>query len=163
MCCMQLGGNTGRKNDAKNRHLRTIPQLCRAISSSQLSHVSTIWKNFLSSNISPTCPYNMATFGPLAAEICWRVWGTLANFNRFRVLASLLQRRCSPEAKQTLHDVWTSPRLVHYVYIFEGSCPLREFCHVQNSFCMRLRSIVQLCLVISSQLRHLWTIRKKTC
>ena len=33
MCCTRLAGNTGRKNDAKNRHLRTITQLCRAISS----------------------------------------------------------------------------------------------------------------------------------
>jgi len=24
MCCMWLAGNTGRKNDAKNRHLHTI-------------------------------------------------------------------------------------------------------------------------------------------
>jgi len=32
----------------------------------------------------------MVNFGPLAAEICWRVWGTPANFNRFRVLAALL-------------------------------------------------------------------------
>jgi len=29
-----------------------------------------------------------------------------ANFNRFRVLASLLHRRSSPESNQTLHDVW---------------------------------------------------------
>jgi len=41
MCCMQLAENTGRKNYAKNRHLRTIAQLCQAISS-QLRHVSTI-------------------------------------------------------------------------------------------------------------------------
>jgi len=41
MCCTWLAENTGRKNDAKNRHLGTIPQLCRAISS-QLRHVSTI-------------------------------------------------------------------------------------------------------------------------
>jgi len=27
MCSMRLAGNTGRKNDAKNRHLRTIPQI----------------------------------------------------------------------------------------------------------------------------------------
>jgi len=26
MCCTRLAGNTGRKNDAKNHHLRTIPQ-----------------------------------------------------------------------------------------------------------------------------------------
>jgi len=33
MCCTQLAGSTGRKNDAKTRHLRTIAQLCPAISS----------------------------------------------------------------------------------------------------------------------------------
>ena len=75
---------------AKNRHLGTIPQLCRAISS-QLRHVSTIGKkNLFSSNISPTCPHNMVNFGPLAAEIVSLVWGTPDNFNRSRVLAALL-------------------------------------------------------------------------
>jgi len=29
-------------------------------------------------------------FGPLAAEICWRVWGTPANLNGFCILAALL-------------------------------------------------------------------------
>jgi len=29
-------------------------------------------------------------FSPLAAEVRWRVWGTPANFNGFRVLAPLL-------------------------------------------------------------------------
>jgi len=43
MCCTRLAENTGRKNDAKNCHLGTIAQLCRAISS-QLRHVSTISK-----------------------------------------------------------------------------------------------------------------------
>ena len=61
---------------AKNRHLCTIAQLCRTISS-QLRHVSTIGKNLLSSNMSSTCPHNMANFGPLAAEIDPVVWGTL--------------------------------------------------------------------------------------
>jgi len=32
----------------------------------------------------------MVNFGPLAAEIDPVVWGTPANFNRFRVLAALL-------------------------------------------------------------------------
>ena len=88
MCCMWLAENTGCKNDAKNRHLGTIPQLCRAISL-QLMHVSTIGKNLLSSNISSTCPHNMVNFGPLAAEIVSGVWGTPATFNDFRVLAAL--------------------------------------------------------------------------
>ena len=89
MCCTRLAANTGRKKVAKNRHLGTIPQLCRAISS-QLRHVSTIGKNLLSSNISATCPQNMVNFDPLAAEILSLVWGTPGNFNGFRVLAALL-------------------------------------------------------------------------
>ena len=82
MCCTWLAENTGRKNDAKNRHLGTIPQLCRAISS-QLRHVSTIGKNLLSSNISSTCPHNMVNFGLLAAEIISGVSGTTASWQRY--------------------------------------------------------------------------------
>jgi len=44
------------------------------------------------------------------------VWGTPANFNGFRVLPSLLQRRRSPQANQTLHDVWPTPGLGHYTF-----------------------------------------------
>ena len=33
----------------------------------------------------------MLNCGLLTAEICWRVWGTPANFNGFRVLAALLR------------------------------------------------------------------------
>jgi len=47
-------------------------------------------ENLLNSNASSTCPLNMVNFGPLAAEICWQVWGTPANFNGFRILAALL-------------------------------------------------------------------------
>ena len=46
MCCTRLGGNTGRKNDAKNRHLHTITQLCHAVFS-QLRHVSIIGKKLV--------------------------------------------------------------------------------------------------------------------
>jgi len=92
----------------------------------------------LNSNIFPTSLQygeledNMVNFGLLAADIVSLVRGTRANFNGFRVLASL-QRRRSPEANQTLHGVWPSPGLLHYIYNFGGSCPLTEFRHVQNS------------------------------
>ena len=43
MYCTGLAGNTGCKNDAKNRYLRPIAQICPAVSS-QLMHVSTIEK-----------------------------------------------------------------------------------------------------------------------
>ena len=72
----------------KSRHLGTIAQICRAISS-QLRHVSTIGKNLLSSDMSSTCPHNMVNFGPLTAEIGSGVWGTPTNFNGFRALAHI--------------------------------------------------------------------------
>jgi len=75
-------------------------------------------KNLLNSNISSMNPHNMANFGPLMAEICLRVLSTPPNFNRFRILPLLLQWRHTPEAKHTLHDVWPSPALEHYIYIF---------------------------------------------
>ena len=77
----------------------------------------------------------MNLIGPLAAEIGPVVCGTLANFNGFRVLASLLQWRRSTEANQTLHDVWPLPELVDYIYTFGGCCPVTEFWQVQNSLC----------------------------
>ena len=89
MCCTRLAENTGRKNDAKNRHLRTIAQLCRVISL-QLRHVSAIGKKVLNSDTSSTRPDNMVKYGPLAAGICLAVWRTPANFSGFRVLAALL-------------------------------------------------------------------------
>jgi len=96
---------------------------------------------------------NMANFGPLTAEIGSGVWGTPANLNGFRVLPSLLQRRRSVEANQTLLDVWPSHGLVHYIslYIFVGSCPLTEFCPVQYSLYVQvLRSPVLAALLHGS-------------
>ena len=81
---------------------------------------------------SPRCPYNIVNFGPLPAEIVWRVCGTPANLNGFRVLASLLQRRRSSETNRNLHDVCPSPAPVHYIHC-RGLLPLTEFYHVQNS------------------------------
>jgi len=89
----------------KNRHLGTIAQLCRAISS-QLRHVSTNGKNLLNSNTSSTCPDNMVNFGLLTAEICWRVWDTPTNLNGFCVLAALLHGTAVVGVSQTLRR-WT--------------------------------------------------------
>jgi len=63
-------------------------------------------KNLLSSNMSSTCLHNMVNFGPLAADICWRVWGIHANFNGFRVLAALLHGIPVLGVSQTLRG-WT--------------------------------------------------------
>jgi len=83
MCCTRLAANIGRKKLRKNSpsaHHHTTLSGYRPISS-QLRHVWTIGKNELNSHISSTCSHNMVNFGPLTAEIGWRVWGTPANFN----------------------------------------------------------------------------------
>jgi len=99
-------------------------------------------KNLLNSNISSTCPHNMVNFSLLAAEICWRVWGTPTNFNRFHVLASLLQRRRSAEANHTLQDDWPSHGLVHYIYIFWGCCPITEFARCKVYFASKFCALL---------------------
>jgi len=76
----------------------------------------------------------MVNFGPLAAEIVWRVRGIPANFNSFRVLSSLLLRRRSTEVNQTLHDVWPSLALAQYNGILPGARftlrPSLRFCYI---------------------------------
>jgi len=110
MCCTQLTGNAGPKNDAKNRHLGTIAQLCWAISL-QLRHVSTMGKNLLNSN-----PDNMANFGPLTAEIGSGVCGTRANFIGFRILAALLHSTLVVGISQTLRALTEAA-----TYIWQGA------------------------------------------
>jgi len=100
--CLKCAARSSLKiQDAKNRHFGTIRLLCQAVSS-QLRHVSTVGKNLLSSDTSSTCPHNMVNFGLLTAEICWRVWGTPANFNGFRVLAALSHSTLLVGISQTL-------------------------------------------------------------
>jgi len=117
MCCTRLAENTERKNDAKNRHMRTIAPICRAISS-QLRHLSTIGKKLLNSNMSYRCIHNMANFGLLSTEICWRVWGNPAELTGF---ASCLHY-CSDVAHRRPTKLCTMfGRLLGcYIYIFGG-------------------------------------------
>jgi len=86
MCCVRLAANTGCKKSPSGHHPTTSLGYIFATK----SRIDNRKKNLLSSNMSSTCPHNMVNFGPLAAEICWRVWDTPANFNGFRVLAALL-------------------------------------------------------------------------
>jgi len=70
--------------DAKNRHLGTIAQICWAISS-QLRHVSTIGKNLLNSNISPTS----SQYGELRSTSVWDPLASLGCPNKFQWLSLL--------------------------------------------------------------------------
>jgi len=63
-------------------------------------------KKLLNSNISSTCPHNMANVGPRTAEIGLLVWGTQTHFNGFRVLAALLHDTVVMGVSQPLRR-WT--------------------------------------------------------
>jgi len=79
----------------------------------------------LSSNrhTSSTCPHNMTNCGLLTAEIGSDgsgVWVTPANFNRFRVLASLLQAAATsltggqPNFARCLAISWAGTLYIHF-------------------------------------------------
>ena len=104
-CWTRVAENRGHKKVAKNRHLGTIAQLCRVISS-QLRHVSTIGKKLVKQQYVLQMPHNMLNFGPLASEIDPVVWGTPANFIGFRVLGLVTARHLVVGVSQTLRR-WT--------------------------------------------------------
>jgi len=95
MCCTRLAANTGRKNDAKIA-IRAPSHNFGGL------NLRNNRKKLLNSNMFSRCPYNMANFGPLAAEIVSLLWGTPANFNGFRVLAALLHGTLLVGVSQTL-------------------------------------------------------------
>jgi len=138
VCCTRLAENTGHKKIAKKspfgHHRTTLSGYILATEACIDNRKKTYVKQ----------QYLLHTFSqygelwPSNAETGSVVWSTPANFNGFRVLPSLLRRRRSPEANQTLHDVWPSPGMVRYIYTFGGFCPLMEFCQVQNSLCVQV-------------------------
>ena len=85
MCCMRLAGNTGRKNDAKNCHLRTIAQLCRA-KSSQLRHVSTIGKKLVKQQY---LPHVSLQYGELRHTSGWDRFVTFGHPSKFQRVSRL--------------------------------------------------------------------------
>ena len=78
MCCTRFASNRTKKSP-KLRHLGTVAQLCRAISS-QLRHISTIGKKLLNSNVSPTCHHN----GELRPTSGWDLLARLGHPSKFR-------------------------------------------------------------------------------
>jgi len=130
MCFKQLAGNTGLKNDTKIaicasshnfvglyfHNWGMYRQLEKIVKQQYLCHMSTQYGELRSTN-------SLDRFGCLE---------TPANFIGFRVLPLLLQSRRSPEANQTVRCLVVSWDGTLYIH-FRGSCPLAEFCPVQNS------------------------------
>ena len=98
MCCTRLAGNTGRKK-SQFWHHRIILSGCIFAAD---AYIDDRKKNLLNIDTFPTCPLNIVNVGLVTAEICWRVWGTPANFNGFHVLAALLHGTLVVGVSQTL-------------------------------------------------------------
>jgi len=92
----------------------------------------------------------MANFGPLTAEICWEVWGTPAILTGFTYCLRYCSDVAHPKSAKlcTMFAIsWVG--LLHCVYTFGRSCPLTEFCHLQNSLYVQV-----LCSPILATLLH---------
>ena len=90
-------------------------------------------KNLLNSNTSSTRPDNMVNFGLLTAEICWRVWGTPANFNGFRVFASW-QRYARHSSSGCQPNFATLNRVLH---LYSAGRPSRwALAHILVVYCI---------------------------
>jgi len=115
MCCTQLAIQDA-KNDAKNRHLRTIAQFSRAISS-QLRHESTIWKKLVKQQYVLHMSPQYGELRLITAEICWRLWGTPANFNGFGVFlftAAMSLTGGQPNFARCLAVSWAATLYTHF-------------------------------------------------
>jgi len=108
--------------DPKNRQKFAIWAPSHNFASSQLRHVPTIGKKVLNSNVSHKRLHNVMNFG-LAAEICWRVLGTPAKFNGFRVLAALLHGTLVVGVSQTLRRQQRAPPIFGRATITLGIGP----------------------------------------
>jgi len=99
----------------KNRHLGSAhPTNLSAYIFATRACIDNRKKTTMSPQI---CSHNVVNFRPLMAEIGSGVWGTPANFNRFRVIASLVHRRRSTEAKPNFARClaeWAATQYIHF-------------------------------------------------
>jgi len=103
-CCTRLAENAGRKKSPKIRHLGTIAQLCRAISS-QIRHISTIEKKLVKQQY---LPHMSVQYGELRPTSGWVLLANLGHpckfqwVSRLGRLAALLHGTRAVGASQTL-------------------------------------------------------------
>ena len=115
--CMRLARNTGCKNNAKMRHLRTISQLCRAMSS-QLRHVSTIGEKVV---MQQYLLHMSLQYGELQPTNGWNLLASLGHPNKFQrvsrfgfVTACLSLTRGQPNFARCLAISWVATLYIHF-------------------------------------------------
>jgi len=93
-CCARLAENTARKKSPKSRHLGTVAQLCRAISS-QLKHISTIGKKLIKQQYLLHMSPQYAEFRPTSSWDLLASLGHPCKFQRVSRLVSVTARHSS--------------------------------------------------------------------
>jgi len=161
MCCKRLAENTKRKNEAKNRHLRTIAQICWDISL-QLRHVSAFGKKLVKQQY---VLHMYPQYCELRPINCWDLLASLGHPSKFWwvshlafVSAATSLTGGQPNFAQYLVISWAATLYIH----FRGLLPLTEFCRVENSsYVQVLRSRILAALLhgtpaagVSQTLRH---------
>jgi len=75
-------------------------------------------EKMLNSNVSSTCTHNMANFGPLTAEIGWRIWSTPSKFQRVSsvgfVTAATSFTGGQPNFARRLAVSWAGTLYIHF-------------------------------------------------
>jgi len=100
MCCMcvaEIQDAKIAKNLPSGHHRTTLSGYIFAIKARIDNRKKLVKQQYV-----PPRLYNMVNFGLLAAEIVLLVWGTSANFNRFRVLEALLHDTLVVGVSETL-------------------------------------------------------------
>jgi len=120
---------------AKNSISAHHSAICRAISS-QLRHVSTIGKKLLNSKY---LLHMSSQYGELQPTNGWERFVSLGHPTKFQQVSRLgvITAPTSliggqPNFTRCLAVSWAGILYIH----FGGSCPLTEFCQVQNSLCV---------------------------
>jgi len=135
--------NTGRKK-SPFWHNRTTLSGCIVAAEACIDNR----KKLLNIDTSSTCLHNTVNFGLLTAAICWRVRGTLSNFNGFRVLAALLYGTLVVGVSQTaalnrgrhLHSTgrpsrWALAHILVTLCFSKGSAATRSRCGAMFNYC----------------------------
>jgi len=145
MWCMRLNGNTESKNDAKKS-----PSAHHCITMSGYNFATKARIDNRKTLVKQQYPPTSCQYGELQLTNGWGLLASLQHPSRYQrvshlgfvTAATLLKLNGSqPNFARCLATSWAGT--VHYIYIFSGSCPITEFCQVQNSLSVQvLRSIL---------------------
>jgi len=138
MCCTWLAENSGRKNYAKNRHLRTIAQICQPISL-QLRHISTVRKKLVKWQYLLDMSSQYPELWPIDG------WDPLASLGHRRKFLGLVTVLTLLNGRQPNFARCLAISCAGILYIHFGAVapPPTEFCQVQNLLCIQMfRSLI---------------------